>query len=376
MRTSLAFLLLAALALLSACGGSDGEASSSDSRVPVRVEPVERRDLTHTVILSGRLRANAVVEVQPKLTGRIVAFHKREGDTVRAGELLVELDTTELALELQRASASLAQARARRDEANRKLARAEELHQKNVLSDAALETARAEAAIVDADRKTAVAGRDLARQRLADARITAPIDGILQDRTHSVGDWATPSLGGGATAGASRGGIFTLIQVDPLLLDVYVSEQDVARIRQTDEEVQIQVDSIPGDEFVGVVDYVAPSLDPVSFTQLIRLRLPNPDSRLKPGMFARLEAVRDVAEDALVVPADALVDLGDAFGVYVVDERQQARLRPVQTLFIAGNAAAVASGLSEGDQVIVEGKSSVREGTEVRLVSATPRTGT
>jgi membrane fusion protein (multidrug efflux system) len=372
MRTSLAFLLLAALAFLSACGGSDGEASSSDSRVPVRVEPVQRRDLTHTVVLSGRLRATAVVEVHPKVTGRIVAFHKREGDTVRAGELLVELDTTELALELQRASASLAQARARRDEAHRKLARAEELHQKNVLSEAALETARAEAAIVDADRKTAVAGRDLARQRLADARITAPIDGILQDRTHSVGDWAAPSLG----AGAARGGIFTLIQVDPLLLDVYVSEQDVARIRETDEEVQIQVDAIPGDEFEGVVEYVAPSLDPVSFTQLIRLRLPNPDRRLKPGMFARLEAVRDVAKDALVVPADALVDLGEAFAVYVVDEGQQARLRPVQTLFIAGNAAAVASGLSEGDQVIVEGKSSVREGTEVRLVPATPRTGT
>jgi len=162
MRTSLAFLLLAALAFLSACGGSDGEASSSDSRVPVRVEPVQRRDLTHTVVLSGRLRATAVVEVQPKVTGRIVAFHKREGDTVRAGELLVELDTTELALELQRASALLAQARARRDEAHRKLARAEELHQKNVLSEAALETARAEAAIVDADRKTALAGRDLA----------------------------------------------------------------------------------------------------------------------------------------------------------------------------------------------------------------------
>lgn len=369
-----AALLLALLLPAFGCGGNEVDASTGDTRVPVRVEAVERRDLIHRSSLSGRLTANAVVEIQPKAAGRIVAFHKLEGDAVQAGDLLVELDTTELNLELRRAQATVAQARARRDEARRKLARAEELHDKNVLSKANLESAHAEAQIAEADLRTAAAGRDLARQRVEDAQIRAPIDGVLQDRAHSVGDYAIPSLSGSGLAGGpggndgGRGPIFTLIQTDPLLLEVSVSEQDAPDARNNEEELVVSVDAFPGEEFSGTVDYVAPSLDPVAFTQLIRLRVPNPGGLLKPGMFARVEVVRYEAEGGLVISADALVDLGDTLAVYVVDTQQVAHLVSVQTHFISGNYVALAAGLEEGDQVITEGKSSVREGTEVRLV--------
>jgi membrane fusion protein (multidrug efflux system) len=352
------------------CGGAESGADSKDERVPVRVQPVERRDLVRKVLLSGRLVANAVVEVYPKLTGRIVRFHRREGDTVEAGQVLVELDATELSLELQRAKAVLAQARARRDEARRRHARGVELHEKNILSKANLDTAQADKDIAKADYQTAIANRDLAAQRVADTKIVAPIGGILQDRNHSVGDYAGPALGGART-----GAIFTIIQADPLLLEVSVPEEDAPRVRARGEAISIMIDAFPGEEFIGVVDYVAPSLHPVSFTQAFRMRLPNPDGRLKPGLYARIESIQEIAEGALVVPADALVDLGDSTGVYVVDDGH-ARLRAVKTLFTAGNAAAVATGLQEGDSVIVEGKSSVREGTEVRLVFAGPQSGT
>lgn len=373
-----AVLLVGLLAPAFACGGNEVDASTSDTRVPVRVESVERRDLVHRSTLTGRLRANAVVEIQPKAAGRIVAFHKWEGDSVQAGDLLVELDTTELKLELRRAQAAVAQALARRDEVRRKLVRAEELHDRNVLSKANLETARAEAQIAEADLRNALASRDLARQRVEDALIRAPIDGVLQDRAHSVGDYAVPSLGGSGMPGSRDGGrgpIFTLIQTDPLLLEVNVSEQDAPDARDTNEDFAVNVDAFPGEEFTGTVDYVAPSLDPVAFTQLIRLRVPNRGGQLKPGMFARIEVNRYVADGGLVISADALVDLGDKLGVYVVDEQHVAHLVSVQTHFISGNEVALAAGLEEGDQVITEGKSSVREGTEVRLIFGELQTG-
>jgi membrane fusion protein (multidrug efflux system) len=102
--------------------------------------------------------------------------------------------------------------------------------------------------------------------------------------------------------------------------------------------------------------------------------VPNPDGRLKPGMFARIDIERYAASGGLVISADALVDLGGTLGVYVVDEEQVARLVPVQIHFISGNDVALAAGLEEGDQVITEGKGSVREGTEVRLVFGDLRT--
>ncbi len=162
--------------------------------------------------------------------------------------------------------------------------------------------------------------------------------------------------------------ILTLIQTDPLHVEFNLAEQDLPYLRRAAEPVPVRVDVWPDREWQGRLDYVAPSLHPRSHTQLIRLRVPNPDGSLKPGMFARIEGTREVAEAALVIRADSLVNLGGAYGAYVVNGSGRAQLRRLDVAFVAGNEAAVTSGLEAGERVVFEGQGSLRDGSAVRVV--------
>lgn len=376
LERALAALLALALAT-AACAPERSHGEPEDPSVPVRVHPVERRSLARIVTLTGRLQASERVEIRPEVAGRILAFHHREGDAVEAGDLLVELDATDHRLELERADAALAQAEARLEDAERELARTRDLFEQDILSQSALDRAEVEARIARADVKTARAGRNLAAQRLADTKIEAPISGVLQDRRYSAGDLVGPSVSAGGGSGGSGGGLaggaalFTLIQVDPLHVELNVAEKDLPYVRRTDEPIPVRADVWPEREWVGHIDYIAPSLHPQAHTQLVRLRVPNPDAGLKPGMFVRVEATREVAEQALVIRADALVNLGGASGAYVV-EGERADLRRLEVAFVTGNRAAVTSGLRAGERVVFEGQSSLRDGSRVRVVEPEP----
>lgn len=378
-RSPTAVLALLALALgAAACAPERSHGEPEDPSVPVRVQPVERRSLARVVTLTGRLQASERVEIRPEVAGRILAFHRREGDAVEAGDRLVELDATEYRLEVERAEAALAQAEARLEDAERELARTRELFEQDILSQSALDRAEVETRIARADVKAARAARNLAARHLADTKIRAPISGVLQDRRYSVGDLVGPSVsagsGNGGASGAGLAGsaaLFTLIQIDPLHVELNVAEQDLPYVRRSEEPIPVRADVWPGREWPGHIDYIAPSLHPQAHTQLIRLRVPNGDGGLKPGMFVRAEATREVAEEALVIRADALVNLGGASGAYVVDG-DTARLRRLEVAFVTGNRAAVTSGLQPGERVVFEGQSSLRDGSRVRVVEPEP----
>lgn len=372
--------LLVALAT-AACGAVGEDSPTNDERVAVRVKRVEQRSLSRRVEVSGRLSANEAVEIRPKTSGRVIAIHRHEGDAVQAGELLLEIDPTESALQRDRAAAMVSQARARLGDTKRVLRRTKELFANGIGSESRLDEAQVRLQIHSAELETARANLSLAETRLAETRIVAPIDGVLQDRTVSVGDTVGGGSFGGSDGPESRGeegpsmggggfgkAVFTLIQVDPLRLEINVAEQDVPYVRQTDTPIPVRVDVWPDREFTGFVEFIAPSLHPVAHTQMIRLRVPNEDRALKPGFFARVYSVRELAEDTLVVPADAIVTLAGATGVYVVNGEGTAHLRPVRRDFESGRFAAVLEGVAAGELVVVEGQSKIRNGTPVRVV--------
>ncbi|MEE2704096.1 MAG: efflux RND transporter periplasmic adaptor subunit [Myxococcota bacterium] len=374
--------LLFALVLATACGSADAP-EARDLSVPVRVEKVDRRSLTRVVEVSGRLIPHEKVQIVPRASGQIVRLHRDEGDYVKAGELLVEIDRQEPELKLARARAAEHQAAARLEETQRVLGRTQELFERNIAARAELDSAKVQARIAAADLEHAVVGRKLAAQRLTDTEIRAPIDGVLEDRSASVGDFVGSRGSGGppgANGGSNGGGsgsfgsfgepIFTLIQIDPLRLEINVAEQDVPYIEATDVQIPVSVDVYPDREFFGRIDYIAPSLHPLAHTQLIRLVVPNPDHALKPGMFTRIRATRERAQETLVIPAAAIVNLGGVSGVYVVNGTGEAHLRTVETAFSTDEAAAIRSGLQEGEQVVIEGQSNLRDGSRVRIVPA------
>ena len=109
-------------------------------------------------------------------------------------------------------------------------------------------------------------------------------------------------------------------------------------------------------------------MHPLAHTQLIRLIVPNPDHTLKPGMFTRIRTTRERAEATLVIPAAALMNLGGVSGVYVVNGTGEAHLRTIETAFSTEQAAAIRSGLREGEQVVIEGQSNLRDGSRIRVV--------
>jgi multidrug efflux pump subunit AcrA (membrane-fusion protein) len=378
-RRAIVAVAFASLVIFAGCGRERAESADETARIPVRVHAVEHRDLARTITLSGRLRASERVEIQPKVSGRILAFPHDEGETVEVGDTVAELDPTEHRLEVERAAAAVAQAEARLEEAERALARARELFEQHVMSRAALDGAEVEARIARADLKTARASRNLAAQRLEDTRVTAPIAGVLQERGYSVGDIVGPSFGGGGSKGdagkANRGNgggggpIFTLIQLDPLEIEFNVAEQDLPYVQHTESAIPIEIDVYPDREWVGHVAYIAPSLHPQAHTQLIRLRVANADGLLKPGMFARMVGTREVAEDALVVRADSLMNLGGSYGAFVVNGDGTAHLRRLEVAFVTENQAAVIAGLEVGESVVFEGQSNLRDGAAVRIVA-------
>jgi membrane fusion protein (multidrug efflux system) len=129
------------------------------------------------------------------------------------------------------------------------------------------------------------------------------------------------------------------------------------------------VDAYPGEEFMGRIARVSPVLDPATRTAPIEVEIPNPDARLKPGMYARVGITLGTKKEALVVPADAMADLGGRRGVFLV-QNGQAIFRTVQTGTEQQNAVEVLGGLEEGDEVITTGARALRDGDPVVVAGA------
>jgi len=226
--------------------------------------------------LTGELVAPIRSDLVPRTAGRVGRVLVDEGELVRKGQPLLELETDYLKLDLARAEADLARAEAAARDAERDFDRKKGLATKGSVSQAAYDRSLAGSEQASAASAAARAAVATARQRLADAVLTSPVDGVVAARRTDVGE----RLGEGSVA-------FVVEQTAPLKLRFRVPERYLAAVK-VGQKVTATVDPYPGTEFEGTLSLVGGSVDVATRTFLAEAEFPNRDRRLRPGLFARV----------------------------------------------------------------------------------------
>ncbi|MEO8486403.1 MAG: efflux RND transporter periplasmic adaptor subunit [Betaproteobacteria bacterium] len=320
--------------------------TAAANTVTVEAVKVVRASLPQTITAVGSLRSDESITVRPEVAGRISAIRFQEGQRTSKGDTLIMLDPAINNAEVQQARANLTLAKSKYD-------RSVDLAKSNFISGQAKDEA-------ENNLKVAQAGVTLAEARLAKTEIKAPFSGIIGLRSVSVGDYVKE--------GAD---IVNLESIDPLKVDFRVPEMYLTQVK-VGQPLTIALDALPGKTFEGRVFAVNPLLDAAGRSVVIRAQVRNADTSLRPGMFARVKLVTRDVQDALVVPEQALVPLGEDQYVFKVVDGKAVRAK-VQVGQRRDGKAEIVEGIGPDDTIVSAGQIKLRDGVPVRL-AGTPLT--
>ncbi len=359
--------------------GGFGGFGGGGPRLPMTVElaAVKRGDMSESLSVVGNLIGAATVEAVPKVAGRLETVNVRLGDRVARGQRLAKVEDREILEQVKQAQASfeVSAATVRQREADLKLAqtnldRSRSLYERQLIprqtfddTDARYQAAAAALDLARAQYSQAQARLDELKINLANTTIISPVAGFVGKRVLDPGAWVTPNS------------VFiSVVDIGVVRLIANVVEKDLRRITQG-MKADVSVDAFPGETFEGRIAHVAPVLDPATRTAQIEVEVQNSTFRLKPGMYAKVDFVVERKEKTLVVPANAVVDLRGQKGVFLPDEGDVARFKPVSVGMSQPEQIEILEGLTEGMRVVTTGAAALREGDRVVLLGASGRGG-
>lgn len=371
-------LLIGTVAGLWGCNNSNKEQSERQNNtgpspeLVVKTTPVIREVWIATVPIFGNLRTRSIVEVKPEIGGRLTATYFEEGDLVRKGQLLAEIDPINYQLAYDQAAAALAVAQAglekakvQAEHATTEKTRADNLlrsggitqkdHQAAVtgVMEAETQVRMAEAQVGQARASLAVA-----EKALKDCKIYAPAQGHVQKKFFDKGSLLAPGVS-----------LYTLVDNSKLELECIIPSYQLAAI-QIGQHASFTTPTWEGRVFEGVVNAINPTIESDNRSVKLILKISNPGGELRSGMYARGEITTGRESDALVIPRDSLIpekDESDVAGVFVV---RQGRAHRVD-IQIGGSQREklwIRKGLREGELVITEIGPSLKEGAAVRAI--------
>ncbi len=396
-------LLVVAVGAIVALGAAKGK----NKPVEVRMEPVGTRDLVAVVTASGKIEPDTKVDILSDIQGRITKIGVKEGDLVRKGDFLLQIDPATYQAAVSRSEALLAssqsdliRARANEDQAKRALDRTNELRRTNesLITTESVEQAQTAFAVAQANTKAsqasvdqARAGLQEARDNLSKARIVAPISGRITRLAVEEGEVAVPG-----TFSRDVGLLMTVADLSVILAKVQVDETDVVRLADGDS-VQVSIDAFPDTTFVGRVTKISNSAKLTAGTNAgsndravdfdVEITLANPPKDIRPDLSTTARIVTDVRKGALSIPIIALTvrshetvpnetagtpvgtapgDTGAASkkkereGVFVVTDGV-AHFRPVQVGIAGDEHFEVLEGLKEGETIVAGTYQAIRD---------------
>jgi membrane fusion protein, multidrug efflux system len=333
--------------------------------VPVGVARAERKPISRAGDFVGRVEAPSRVEIRARVTGYLEEVLFKEGDPIKEGAPLYQIEKGSFQAQVQQAEGALKRSRAAKVLSALQLTRAEELLEKQAGSVVSRDQARA----LDQQNEGAVIGDEA---NLATAKINLGYTDIISPITGKVG---RTNITKGNVVSPGSGPLTVIVSQDPMYVAFPVSQREFLRAQARGEEVDIsdikaRLHFADGRTYQreGSINFIDVQVDRSTDTILARATFPNPDGALVDGQFVRIELETGKPDEKVVVPQAALI--ADQEGIYVFTvEDGKAAVKRVKTGGESDTGVVIDQGLNEGELVIVEGLMLVRPGIEVR---ATP----
>ena len=309
--------------------------------MPVEAVAVRIGTVTQEVSTVGTLDANESVMIRSEIAGRVKKIHFLEGQKIENGQTLIDIDPSEYLAQVQQIRATV-----RLNQLN--FDRAKQLHIEKMISNASYD--ESEATLSETKANLA-----LARARLDKTTIQAPFGGRLGLRQISPGDYLQPGQA-----------IVNLEDIDSIKLDFRIPEIYFGQVR-TGQTARVRVDAFLGQNFRGRIYAIDPRIDSDTRTILLRARIPNAGGKLRPGMFARVSLVLETRPNAVLIPEQALIPMGETKVVYRIVEG-----KAVRTVVTVGQRrdgeVEISEGLSSGNTVVTGGQTKLFDGASVMVL--------
>jgi membrane fusion protein (multidrug efflux system) len=365
LASGLAVLLAASLA---ACDRGDTAARAAQgpaapSAVAARVREASPQSVPIVLEAVGQVQGSKEVEVRARVTGILLKQLYKEGQLVKEGAPLFQIDPAPYEIALAQAQAQLAQERARQEQTSREAVRLKALAEERAISQKEFDDAVSAQKLSAATLQAAEANVRQAELNLSYTRVTAPVSGVTGRIARSEGSLVT--------AGQDSSLLTTLIQVEPAWVRFSVSESDLARVAGgkltpgAGQDIRLVLPDESVYPLKGRLNFAATQIDSRMATQELRAEFDNPKVRLLPGQFVRVRITAGEYRNAFLVPQAAVFQNEKGHFLFVLDGDNKAAIRQVQTGGWSGENWVVLAGLQPGERVVLDNLLKLRPGVPV-----------
>jgi len=379
-------LVCACLALmLSACGNTSADSKQKDGAgkgggkggrggaqmtIPVAVAQAEVRDLPVLLNGLGSVEAYNTVAVKSRIDGQLIKVNVKEGQEVKQGELLAEIDPRPYEVQLSQAQATLFKDQAALKDARLNLVRFQELYKDGVIPKQQFDTQGSLEGQLDGAVRADQAQVDSVKLNLVYTRITAPVSGRIGLRQIDVGN---------IVHAADPNGMLVITQLQPIAVIFSLPQDNLQAISQHMNKGRLPVDAFSRDDqtklATGVLTTIDNQIDTTTGTGKLKAVFENRDRSLWPNQFVNVHLLLEVRKNNTVVPSAAIQRGPQGTYVFAVKPDKTAEMRNVTVSFTQGNFVAISQGLSPGDMVVTDGQDKLQPGTHVEIRGGAGKNG-
>ena len=327
-------LLLIGILCLAACNNAETKTTKEERKVPVEVIQVHRQPREEMLNFLGTVEPNREMKVSFKIGGKIKSLAIEEGHLVKAGTLLAQLDLTELMAKKEKALEN-------KNKAKRDMDRMEKLFKKNIVPESSFQDSRSLFISASAELK-------IVEDNIKNSTIRAPFTGRITKKLSEVGEIISPAMP-----------VAILTEMEPILVKASVPDNFIQKIR-TGKTVHVLVDSHPQEKFKGVINRIETTVDPLSRTFRVEIRLANPGEKLRPGLIAHVEIIHREKGLGIFIPLDSIIGFGSNPTIFLI-KNLMAKKRMIKTGKIMGDQVEVLEGLVEGEILVVSGQEYLKD---------------